>query len=303
MRKKDIFVWILAVILPLFAKDIPGSSDHSLLGRIPGSEIIHFKKADFKKLRYPVDYRKYSFKSASLAGRYRYIDYSLPSSVSTEEAVARYAERLTSLGLQIRWQCENADATIIAKLKKVVYNRLPSGSMPKDFFCLSADGEINATQSAAYIEAYNGYKRRHLIVHFVQKKALDTTLKVVTPEKIAQDIDAKGHIALYGIYFDFDSAVLQKRSDKTLEAIAAYLKAHPKVSLYVVGHTDNRGKYGYNVRLSEARANAVVKALVSQYGIDAKRLKAVGIGPVAPIADNESENGRAQNRRVELVKR
>ena len=79
------------------------------------------------------------------------------------------------------------------------------------------------------------------------------------------------------------------------------LKADPKLKLYVVGHTDNVGDFDYNIKLSQARAAAVVRSLVSKHGIEASRLTAFGDGPTAPVASNNSEEGRAKNRRVELV--
>jgi outer membrane protein OmpA-like peptidoglycan-associated protein len=72
--------------------------------------------------------------------------------------------------------------------------------------------------------------------------------------------------------------------------------------MYVVGHTDNVGGYEYNMGLSERRAAAVVKELTGKHGIQAARLKAAGAGPLAPVAPNDNDPGRAKNRRVELVK-
>ncbi len=71
--------------------------------------------------------------------------------------------------------------------------------------------------------------------------------------------------------------------------------------MHVVGHTHSIGDFTANMRLSQARADAVVKTLVSKYGIDLKRLKVSGFGPLYPAASNETEEGRAKNRRVELV--
>ena len=71
---------------------------------------------------------------------------------------------------------------------------------------------------------------------------------------------------------------------------------------YVVGHTDNVGEFGYNMGLSERRAAAAVKELTAKYGVAASRLKPAGAGPIAPVAPNDGEEGRAKNRRVELVK-
>ncbi|HQT94667.1 MAG: hypothetical protein B7Z61_00790 [Acidobacteria bacterium 37-71-11] len=83
--------------------------------------------------------------------------------------------------------------------------------------------------------------------------------------------------------------------------IAKLLKAHPEMRLYVVGHTDNAGSFDHNLTLSKDRAQSVTNALVKTYGIAATRLRPFGVGPTAPVASNRSEEGRAKNRRVELV--
>lgn len=88
-----------------------------------------------------------------------------------------------------------------------------------------------------------------------------------------------------------------------LETIATYLKSHPHQSVLVVGHTDNTGDYRYNLELSQRRAQAVVQALTSNFGVQASQVEAVGVGMAAPLAHNGSEEGRQQNRRVELVLR
>ena len=84
--------------------------------------------------------------------------------------------------------------------------------------------------------------------------------------------------------------------------IAKLLKADPNLKVYVVGHTDNTASLDLNLKLSRERAEAVAQALVSGHGIDAGRLIGQGVGPLAPVASNDSEEGRAKNRRVELVK-
>lgn len=71
--------------------------------------------------------------------------------------------------------------------------------------------------------------------------------------------------------------------------------------MYVVGHTDNVGGFDYNMKLSQARADAVVKVLTTQYKVNPSRLKSQGAGPLVPVNSNKAEEGRAKNRRVELV--
>ena len=87
-----------------------------------------------------------------------------------------------------------------------------------------------------------------------------------------------------------------------LEEIAKLLKASPDLKILVVGHTDNQGEVKYNQDLSKRRAESVVKALTSEYGIAGGRLSAHGVGMLSPVASNDSDDGKAKNRRVELVK-
>ncbi len=114
-------------------------------------------------------------------------------------------------------------------------------------------------------------------------------------------LDAKGSVALYGIYFDTAKSALKPESDPTLVEIGKLLSGSPALKVFVVGHTDMVGDAAANVKLSQARAEAVVAALVSRQKVAASRLVAFGAGPYAPVASNRSEEGRAKNRRVELV--
>lgn len=120
-------------------------------------------------------------------------------------------------------------------------------------------------------------------------------------KSMAQDISATGKVAVYGIYFDFNKADVKPESEPVLKEIAKLLKQNPKLNLYVVGHTDNVGSLATNMGLSQRRADAVVQALVSKHGVDAKRLTSHGVGPLCPVASSKTEEGRAKNRRVELV--
>jgi outer membrane protein OmpA-like peptidoglycan-associated protein len=110
-----------------------------------------------------------------------------------------------------------------------------------------------------------------------------------------------GKVALYGIHFDTDKDTLRPDSEPTLQEIARLLRDNPQLNLHVVGHTDNQGAPEYNLDLSRRRAATVVAALAAQYGIAAGRLDSFGCGPYAPAAPNDNDEGRARNRRVELV--
>ena len=103
-----------------------------------------------------------------------------------------------------------------------------------------------------------------------------------------------------GILFAFDSAKVNPGAQAIVAKIAGMMEDHPTLELAVVGYTDNTGDFKYNLGLSKRRADAIVSELVTD-GIARDRLAGVGVGPLNPIAPNTTEQGRAENRRVELV--
>lgn len=138
----------------------------------------------------------------------------------------------------------------------------------------------------------------------------DYYLTVVVKEAMKQDVTASiildalnkdGRIALY-INFDTGKSNIKPESKSIIVQIAEMLKSNPDITLSIEGYTDNVGNAKSNKLLSEKRAKSVVIAIVTE-GIDAKRLSFTGYGQDKPIADNKSEDGRAKNRRVELVKK
>ncbi|MDQ1923894.1 OmpA family protein [Massilia pseudoviolaceinigra] len=134
----------------------------------------------------------------------------------------------------------------------------------------------------------------------VEEKQTASSVNMVTAAVMKSELDSKGHIALY-INFDTDKATLRADGKPAVDEIAALMKKETALKLSVEGHTDNVGNKARNVTLSRERAQAVVQALVSD-GIDSTRLSAAGHGAEKPVMDNGSEDGRAKNRRVELVK-
>lgn len=115
-------------------------------------------------------------------------------------------------------------------------------------------------------------------------------------------LGAAGHVEVPGIHFDSGKAELKEDSRAAVAEVAALLKASPALKVFVVGHTDSVAAPDLNLRLSQARAESVVQALVKQHGIAPARLRGFGAGPFAPVASNDTEEGRGKNRRVELVK-
>ncbi len=151
-----------------------------------------------------------------------------------------------------------------------------------------------------YCKAFN--ERTVAVVHIVEPKPREQKMVVVKADEMARSIGAIGRVALYGIFFGTAKADLKPESNPSLAEIAGLLKADPKLAVLIVGHTDNQGAYDYNLDLSRRRAEAVVSALITGFRADPKRLRAAGVGMLAPAASNDAEDGRARNRRVEVVK-
>jgi outer membrane protein OmpA-like peptidoglycan-associated protein len=140
------------------------------------------------------------------------------------------------------------------------------------------------------------------------------TLLIVERQAMQQDVAAdanalqnglaqSGHVEVPGIFFDTNKSDVKPESQPALQEVAKLLKANPSMRLWVVGHTDSVGSPESNVTLSNARAAAIVNVLAQQMGIDPQRLAPYGAGPYAPVATNKTDEGRARNRRVELVER
>ena len=152
-----------------------------------------------------------------------------------------------------------------------------------------------------WFEAYVGQNREETYyLTVVEKQALEVKAALLPAEEMKRELDARGHVALY-INFDFDKADIRPESQPIIDEIVKLQKNNPSLRLTIEGHTDNVGAPDYNRRLSDARAHSVKAALIAR-GIEASRLKAVGFGQDKPIADNGTDDGRAKNRRVELVK-
>jgi outer membrane protein OmpA-like peptidoglycan-associated protein len=118
---------------------------------------------------------------------------------------------------------------------------------------------------------------------------------------LSDELNKTGHVAVYGIHFETGKAAILPDSENVLSEIVKMLQANPTVKLSVEGHTDSAGSAASNQTLSEKRAQSVV-AWLTAHGVDASRLKSNGWGQAKPVADNSTDDGKAKNRRVELVK-
>ena len=166
---------------------------------------------------------------------------------------------------------------------------------PHDIYLLRQGGK------EWWIDISTGSFPLHGFVVVLEREGMKQSLGFLDASAMKKEIDARGRVALY-INFDTDKATLRPDAQPVIEEINKLLSADPALKLSIEGHTDNTGAPAHNQQLSTARARSVLGALVG-LGVDPARLQSKGFGQDKPLADNATEDGRAKNRRVELVKR
>jgi outer membrane protein OmpA-like peptidoglycan-associated protein len=286
-------------------QDVEGSKDHPLISRYPGSIITEYVEKEYDELTLPLGPARDNAiaKSQHLEGKWTRIVYDAPRGRSLLEVYRNYEGALQRAGFQILFSCANqaCGESGDVKLNPGVEDRWAPYNWPNRH--LSAKLAGSAADVYVSLHALNvSDNLPEVTLHIIEVKPMEAGLVTVNAESLAGDISQTGHASVYGIYFDTGKADVKPESEGTLKEIAKLLQAHSDLKLYVVGHTDNQGGFEMNMDLSRRRGDAVVKVLTGKYGIAPGRLRAAGDGPTAPVASNDSEEGRAKNRRVELVK-
>ncbi|MBP1628887.1 MAG: OmpA/MotB domain protein [Holophagaceae bacterium] len=258
--------------VPAFAQepDAEGCRDHPLLSRFPGFRIQRCTQHAFSTHAFLM-----GRKEVPVEGRYTEIMYALNEGAKAPAPVA------------VHRNIQNA----LARIGGVQVGNNGEGDQ---YYKVAKDGaEVWVHVNAVIAEQY--------LLRIVEKGEMKQEV-VADAAALGAGIKAEGRIAVYGILFDTGRSEIKPGSEVALQEIAKLLKGQPALRLHVVGHTDNVAGLELNMKLSRARAEAVVAALTGSYGISSARLIPHGIGPIAPVASNDKEAGRAKNRRVELVK-
>ena len=266
-----IMVFFATAVVAVVQKDDPKCKDHPLFTRMPDYWIRSCKQLQFDSYEFLVA----KGKKEAVEGQLWRLDY-----YPQADAVSKPSQ------LQIQRNYENA----IQKLGgEVVWSEKGRSTLK-----LVKDGkEIWVDLTAEFTGKY--------WMTIVQKQAMVQDI-VADAAAMGNDLNVTGHAAVYGIYFDTNKAAIKPESAQAIGEIAKLLAANPGLKLFVVGHTDNVGGVESNIKLSQDRADAVLQALVRDHGIAAARLRAFGCGLFSPVAANDTDEGRAKNRRVELVK-
>lgn len=300
--------------------DCDGCRDHALLARYPGAVLVGADTRDYDEATYPVGASArdpdtddvVKPKTATWAGRRTRLYYLLPAGRSALEAFANYREAVDRAGMTVEWSCAGDDCgrhfeqhavdALGLDLENTLEARIGFSDAESPRYLVARldrpDGVAHVAVLAAELSTRG---RAGLYVAVLEEKPMDRGLVTLDAGALGRDLAANGKAVLHGITFDFDDARIRSESKPQLDAIAQLLRAQPTLKLRVTGHTDNQGKDAYNRDLSQRRAQAIVAALARDYGIAGERLVADGAGSSMPVAGNDTEAGRAKNRRVELT--
>lgn len=233
----------------------------------------------------------------TLEGRLSRRKYDNPAGRSTLEIAGNYKQALIGLGFVIDFSC--------AKRRECGNPAKQPSWQSLNGINLGVAGDIryltgHLIQSDRKLFAVVAINPQIHYIHTVEVGMMQGGM--VSAATLADNLKRDGRVDLQGIYFDTGKAVLRPESAAALAEVAQLMTAMPDIRLAIVGHTDSTGKFEANMSLSQARAEAVRTALVTQYGIVAGRLEAQGKGSTASIASNDTPEGRAKNRRVELIR-
>jgi outer membrane protein OmpA-like peptidoglycan-associated protein len=292
----------------IFAQDVPNSKDFPSISRFPGSTIrfYEYKKFDAYKLR------KAAIKKGSPAGEKGFqvlegsvtrIVYQCPKTTSALEVYRSYETALLKGNFERLFTCQDDGCG------NGFGGSYPSDNAPhirsyeKDQRYFS--GRRSESEDLdVYVSLYTVFTQDGPVARLdiVEVKKMEADQVTVSAARIRNDFEKLGKAVINQVYFESGNAVLLPNSTAVIAEIARFLQENPSLKIFVVGHTDNNGGFDFNLTLSQQRADAVVKELTNVHKIQGDRVKPKGLSYLCPVATNESESGKARNRRVELIK-
>lgn len=255
--------------------DAAGSKDYPGVTRMPGYFIYEYQEQAFDSFTFNVKVGNTTKEQAVEGHRYDY-RYNLKEGAtmpSPVQILRNYQNAARTAGGQVMFTGEDSTTLRITKNGKEAWIAVQTSNVPSGMF---------------------------ITMNIIEKEAMKQDV-VMNADAMMQGLSETGEVAIYGIYFDTAKSDIKAESEPALAEIAKLMNAHPDLRVYIVGHTDMVGDVAANVKLAQARAQSVVTALSAKNGIPASRMVPFGAGPYAPLATNRTEDGRAKNRRVELV--
>lgn len=308
--------------------DVPGAKDHPLIPRYAGSTIFGYKVERYSEATMPLGPATKSFdakrgfeKFEKLEGPRTRILYLAPPERTALEVYRNYRNALEKQGFATLYECRADECGV--QIDDAIYfysneRQITTSQAAQYAFTMGVQdprlwvGKLDRREGPVWVLVFTGFSgnagdsrfggRVQVLVDVLDKGTMEQRMVTVGAKEIATNISRDGKQVVYGILFDTDKAEIKPDSKPQLDEMAALMKAEPALKVFIAGHTDNQGTVEHNLGLSQRRAEAVVRALATQYGIAPARMMARGLGQFAPVASNDTEDGRAKNRRVEIVK-
>jgi len=297
---------LLPVLLPPAARaqqrDIAGSRDYPGIGRFAGSVITGYQTKDFDATRLQAA----PFKDGKASdqrrpeGQVTRIAYRTPPGRSIIEVARNFESQLAKAGFETLVACNTDDCGGIPFTEALDALPLPAMWIDGFDYRYYAGRKSDGAQET-YATVLVSKNNDEIYTQLVITRVGDMANKMVDAAAMAKGLGEKGHIAIYGIHFDTDKAIIKPESAPTLAEMAKLLNGQPELKVFIVGHTDSQGAFDHNMTLSRLRAEAVAAALATSHKIARSRLYTAGVGYLAPVGSNATDDGRALNRRVELV--
>jgi outer membrane protein OmpA-like peptidoglycan-associated protein len=306
----------------LRAQEVQGASDSPVISRYQGSREVAQVVDNYVSVNMPLSYERRApggpaAQSLTVEGRREQRLYLAPAGRAGLEVHRNYQNALKAAGATLLASCDAGQPcadeleTFADEYKERIFLKPANIAVPEAYGYLNV---VGTKYHASYKLARGGSLIYVTLLTVVGDKGVVTEVDIVTPKAmdagkvavsdahaIEQGLNAEGRMAIYGVTFDTGKADIRPDSKPQLVEMAKLLKSNPQIKVFVVGHTDNQGDFNANMALSQKRAEAISNALVKDYGIAAARVRAAGDANLAPVASNASEEGRARNRRVEMV--
>jgi OmpA-OmpF porin, OOP family len=267
---------------------------HPLITPYQGSSIQSQEVSEFDEQRLVIGKVQPdgSVKTMKVEGKVTRIDLGDPENRSSLERFRNYEQALKKAGFEITFSCSKEECGQEIHIESIGY-------YPPERYLTAVLKRKEGNVWVGVLVAAGPWTK----IRVVEEKPMETGMVKVTADILKANINKDGHMALYGIYFDTGKSDVKPESAETLGEIAALLKSNKSLTIYIVGHTDNVGKHKDNMELSKRRAQSVVNELVTKHKVSAASVQAEGVGPLAPVATNDTNEGRELNRRVDVVKK
>lgn len=323
MRKLNLlFIGAMLISSPAFAQkteDIKGSLDYPTISRFEGAIIEYYKETKWGSYKLPVSEKGIIDwnKPKALEGKVTRIQYTVSNDNNSEFVLHNYKSGFMKSGYEVLIAIANEELGVSGRphqwtemyyVSGGYYNGIGNQKFGLGFqwpiwnnnqCFIVARGHENDKDIYAIIYAIVDKNYTLITQDVIEVEAVETGL--VSVDNISNDITMKGHIAIYGIHFETGKSILKPESTEALKTIADYINANSNKGFFIVGHTDNTGEFSANMNLSEDRAKSVVTELTTKYNVKAEQLTAYGVSSLVPVTSNMTAEGKAKNRRVEIV--